>query len=1467
VRLKLTLSSGQQYDDILVTVDATAPVGSLAERLRVGHPSVRSPVPPGPTLTLTVSGSGTPARTLDPRTPLGEAGLRSGDVVELASDDSQRTATAAAHLKVVAGRNTTASFPIASGTSFVGRDRSCSVRLDDPLVSKRHLRLNVSDVVEVVDENSANGVMVNGERVQRAVLRSSDRVTIGDTTFVIDVQAQRAVLPGVTATQASHAVDFNRSPRLDPTYPGVELVAPEPPARTQPQRFPFIPLIAPVLMAGIMFAVTRNALSILFVALSPLMLVGSFLETRMSGKKAFAEATEQFRASLRDLAVQLQYAGDQERQWRRAEHPALAEVVEATRTRSPLLWTRRPEHDRFLQLRLGLGTQPSRNSVKLPMTNNTTPELWRELNAVAGQYANVDRVPVVASLRECGGVGVAGHLASSSPLVQGLVAQLAGLHSPSEVVVAALASPSSMGRWDWLKWLPHVNSEHSPLPVEHLASGASGAIALISSLEDLIASRVEQRSSNSDSALPLPVIVMLVEDDAAEERARLVTIAETGPSVGVFTIWSASRIEQVPAACRTFLEVDPNHGVGRAGFVDGGVGYAPVEVEALTPNDAARLARDLSPLVDSGALLEDQSDLPRQVSFLSIGGLELATQTDDVVERWRGTNSLPPEPGAPRLKRDNSLRALVGQSATDRFYLDLRTQGPHALVGGTTGAGKSEFLQSWILGMAVAHSPARVNFLFVDYKGGAAFADCVDLPHNVGLVTDLSPHLVRRALRSLNAELRRREHLFNRKKAKDLLELERRRDPECPPSLVIVVDEFAALVSEVPEFVDGVVNVAQRGRSLGLHLILATQRPAGVIRDNLRANTNLRVALRMADEADSDDVVGSTLAAGFDPSLPGRGVAKTGPGRLTSFQTGYVGGFTSSTPPPPPIDVTELRFGSGTVWEVPESVTALLEQPAVGPNDIRKVVDNVAAAAFAVALPKPRRPWLPDLPSTYRLEDLPSRRTDDELVFGVIDRPDDQEQPVVAFHPDRDGNMAVYGTGGSGKSALLRSLAIAAGFAPARGGPCLVYALDFGSRGLQMLEPLPHVGAVIPAEDVERTIRLLKMLRAMIDERAERYAKANASTIAEYRARAGRIDEARLLVLVDNFGAFRQAYELGQLGKWFETFVAIAADGRSVGVHVVVSADRPATIPSSLNSAIQRRLVLRLASEIDYAMLNTPDDVLTSASPPGRGYMDDSEVQAGIFSGDPNVAVQSAKIASLVQSMRRAGVVEAPPIARLPEVVRRSEVPAAVGGQPVLGVWDETLQPIGFEPVGSFVVTGPPQSGKSTTVASMVVSLRNWEARTPFVLFGGRRSAVVDTTEWMHAALDPDEMEPLALSLTERLGSDDPALAGLVVVIESIGDLLNGPADMALQDLLKACRTTDRFVIAEGETSAIGSSWPLLQAVRVSRYGIAMQPEQLDGDSIFKTSFPRTTRSEYPQGRGLFVRAGRVARVQVPLTT
>lgn len=1456
LRLNYIRQSGGGVD-LEIQADPDATVGQVAAAI-----AGRDPVDPRSPQALTLARydeRGQPITAIAAQR-LSESGIRSGMSVALAPDTSIHSSSnggAAAVVTIHTGPNAGRTVELGPGVATIGRDPMSDVVINDAMVSTRHAKLNVAgDLVEIIDDNSSNGILLAGELVPRATLRSGDRVVLGET--VISVSSPNSTI-GVAPLAST--IDFNRSPRVDPIYEGEELIPPDPPQPPQPQRFPMITAAAPVFMGLVMVMVTRNAMYAMFMLLSPVMLLGGYFENKRANRKAFEQAIEQFHANLADLVVRLRQATDEERVRRCIEHPGTADVVAAIADRNALLWTRRPEHASFMELRLGLGLQRSRNTVARNQSRNSTPELQAELDGVVKQFVMVDRVPVVGSFDRSGSIGVSGQSEARLSVARGLLLQLLGLHAPSELVVCAVASGRSAGNWDWIKWLPHVGSEHSPIDAVHLAATEPAAANLVAELYQLVTDRAAD-DSGKEAPRPIPRVVVVVEDDAPIERSRLVQLAEIGPSFGIHLIWVAARATDIPAACRSYVELDPASGQAATGrVVEAELSY-PVLIEPVDASSAERLAKSLAPVVDAGAMVDDESDVPSRVSFLAEQGLDLAEHAASVVDRWRESNSLHQSGVARRLKRDNTLRAFVGRTAQDPLHLDLRTQGPHALVGGTTGAGKSEFLQSWVLGMAAAHSPQRVTFLFVDYKGGSAFADCVSLPHSVGLVTDLSPHLVQRALTSLNAELRYREHVLNRKRAKDLLELERRGDPEAPPSLVIVVDEFAALVQEVPEFVDGMVNVAQRGRSLGLHLILATQRPAGVIKDNLRANTNLRVALRMADDEDSKDVVGTAAAAGFDPGIPGRAMVRTGPGRLWLFQSAYAGGWTTGEPDPPGIDVRTLVFGTSQEWEEPEVEEVYVgAEEDLGPPDIQRMVTTLRSASELAGIEAPRKPWLPELAYAYDLAELPNPRRDAELVFGVVDLPEEQRQGTIAFRPDQDGNMAVFGTGGAGKSTLLRTLAVAAGLT-ARGGPCFVYGLDFGARGLSMLETLPHVGSIIAADDSERTARLISSLRETIDERAVRYSAVNAGTIDEYRRLANEPDEPRILVLVDGFGSFRSTYEVGPLGALFDRFQTIVADGRPVGVHVVITADRLGAVPSAVQSSVQRKVALRLSTDMDLAMLNVPKGGFGETSIPGRCFVDMLETQVAVFGGSSDVAEQAASIDRLAISMRRAGVPDAPEIARLPESVELSSLDPTVEGLPVLGLADDTLGPIGFEPTGSFLVTGPPGSGRSTTVLTMVRSLARAQPSTRFVYVGQRRSPLA-ALQWDRSAIGPADAARLAEELTSEWQDGSDTTERRVLILDGVGELLNSDADYPLQDLLKVCRSEGVFVIADGENTDVGGSYPLLQTIKSSRCGIALQPDQSDGDMLFRTTFPRMSRADFPVGRGMLVRAGRATRVQV----
>ena len=1472
MKLKLTLASsilqpsGGESRDLVATVDSSTTIGDLATYLVQADPrGSRTQVPAGGEAEgeLTLAVVDRHHSPMDPCSTVPESGLRSGDTVAVIRRDESviDAGPPSAVATIVAGPGLGREFPLWRGTAYVGRGRGCEIQVSDSSVSRRHARIQVAgppEFPEVVDLGSANGIRVGGAEVPRAILKAGDRVGLGDT----ELEVRMLESPAGAVVGDSGSVAFSRSPRIAPLFEGRIFDLPDLPERPRPARLPWLAMMAPALLGVGMFAVTQSPLSLMFIAMSPMMLLGNHFEQRRSGRRDFEKLMVDFREDVEIMATKIRESLQVEAEQRRGEHPSSAECAEAARRLSPLLWTRRNDTPGFLQLRLGRAALSSRSSLKMPGVGRSRAEAWLELADAVQGLSVVPDVPVVVDLLSTGAVGVSGPRVVALPAARSIVLQAISLHSPAELIVTAFASTTSARDWDWLKWVPHTASAHSPIPVGHLASTAPACSALLSELEALIASTGQPGNGGGPTH---PRVLVLVENDSPTERSRLVQLAEDGWHQGICLVWLAPSTALLPAACRVFLEVEGSE--GGAGFVREGTVVTPVVVDAISLEETLSAVRALAPVEDSGAPVDDDSDLPRAVSLLMLTGTELARSEQAVIERWGESRSIltgPFAPDKPHLK-PGSLRAIIGQSAQGTFSVDLRADGPHALVGGTTGAGKSELLQAWILGMASAHSPQRVTFLLVDYKGGSAFRDCVQLPHTVGLVTDLSPHLVRRALASLSAELRYRERLLAQYHAKDLIELERRGEVEAPPSLIIIVDEFAALVQEVPEFVEGVVNVAQRGRSLGLHLILATQRPAGVIKDNLRANTNLRLALRMSDESDSHDVLGSAEAASFDPALPGRAVSRSGPTRLTPFQTGYAGGWTSDRPPPPQMKVETLGYGLGQVWEPPANQGDLDHDRAeLGPTDIQRLVSTIGVAAKTAELPTPRVPWLPQLRPVYDLATLPTARRDDQLAFAVADDPDNQSQPVVAFSPDKEGNLAVYGASGSGKSVLLRSIALAAGFT-VHGGPCHVYGIDFGNRALAMLETLPHVGSIVPGADHERLTRLLMFLRETIDDRAVRYSRASAATIPDYRRLADDPDEPRILVLVDGLTAFRQAYEMGGMVRWLDLFTSLAADGRPVGVHFVISVDQRTGMPSSLASAVQSRVVLRMAHPDDYDFLGVAGDVLSMASPPGRGLLNSAEIQCAVPGGTSEVTMQSRAVRAFGDAVRKAETSEAQPIRSLTDRVRLDDLASEVDGRPVLGIGSTSLSALAFEPRGSFVVTGPSGSGRTTSLASLARSLHRWNpAMTLYLITPRRSSELASLPDWTEVAAGADAIVAMAGRLQAEL-HEGTGQKPMAVIIERVDDLAGTAAESPLSGLVKACLDDDQFVAGEGETMFFGSSFGLPGLMKTSRSGLSLQPDGVEGQTVFRSSFPAFNRSDLPEGRGFLVQRGRPQLLQVAL--
>ncbi|MBD7956949.1 FHA domain-containing protein [Microbacterium sp. Sa4CUA7] len=1470
-------------EDIALAAEPGVRVGEVADSLVARDPSGvyrdGAYAPGTVTLEAHAPAVGGASEVLDPDDTLADLAPASGvEIAVVALDDAPQVDVA--YIEIVGGRFAGRRYAVPRGSTVIGRGADCGIVLDDPMVSNRHARLHVGrDRIELVDLNSANGIIVQGAPVARLEMQHGQEAELGSTVI------RAAYLPSQIAQSSPIGeVRFTRSPSVEPRYVGRELEGADPPTPADPQPFPWAAAILPAIAGVAMFAATGRAITLIFVAISPLMMISTWATAKSQQRRKLKLEHARFVGQIERLSARLAREREEESRIRAREAVPLHEIYDAVQNRAPLVWTRRPEHWSFLQVRLGVGDVPTRNTVKeTGNTDRAVPEQVTQLEELIASYELVPRTPAVEKLSDAGALGVAGDPAAVAAYGRALTAQLAGLHAPGDLVIGGLFGPGWAAQFADAKWLPHAMHSEAVFGGAPFADTASAAASLVSRLEEVLSARSPRGEEaplqlgaigDKQAALAagaavgsgsgpdggydgaLPAIVVLISDDAPVDRARLIQVLERAAGRGVYPIWMAADTAALPAACRTFVDLAAD-GAASVGYVRLGLTIDPVEVEGLTVPQFAQFCRRLSSYVDAGSIAADTSDVPRSVPMLQLIGKEMATDPGAVVDRWEQNGSI--LSAATRAPSAPKLRAIVGQAASGAMHLDLRAQGPHALVGGTTGSGKSEFLQAWVLGMAAEYSPQRVTFLFVDYKGGAAFAECTALPHCVGLVTDLSPHLVRRALVSLRAELHHRETLFTRKKAKDILELEKRGDPDAPPALVIVIDEFAALVNEVPDFVDGVVDVAQRGRSLGIHLIMATQRPAGVIKDNLRANTNMRVALRMADEVDSDDVIGTKDAAGFDPAIPGRGAAKTGPGRLTVFQSAYTGGWSFVEEEAPEVEFESFAFGPPRRWEAPKGDTESAERD-LGPNDQQRLVATMVAASKSASIAAPRRPWLDDLASVYDLT-LLRQRTDEKLLLGVQDVPQRQAQDTVYFEPDDDGHLAIYGTGGAGKSSTLRTLAIAAGITP-RGGPVEVYGLDFGSGGLRMLEAMPHVGAVIPADSGERVTRLFRMLKHELDRRGEAYAAVNAGTISQYRALAGRPDEARILVLIDGFPTFRSEYEaVTGRAEAYQVFQQIMTDGRSVGIHVALTADRGQAVPTALQSSIQKRVVLRLSDSDAYAMVGAPRDVLSAESPAGRAVVNGLETQIAVIAGAADPRAQAQAIGEFAEAMRRQGRTQAPPVRALPEVYGFDDLPRQVDGRPVLGLSGDTLDPIGFDPNGLFVVAGPPQSGRSNALRAMAEAVRRAHPGVRRYYIGSARSTLRDAVAWDDTAVDGGS----ASRLINDLLQDERGLEGVAVFLEGASEYATSLAEMPLSDFAKRVKRGDGLLVAEGETSDWTTSFGLLGDIKSSRRGVVLQPDTHDGEVVLKTAFPRLLKREFPAGRAMLAASGKTVRVHFPL--
>jgi DNA segregation ATPase FtsK/SpoIIIE, S-DNA-T family len=1349
---------------------------------------------------------------------LAEIGLYEGARVAPAqlapSGDGVREAL---QLRVISGLEAGRRMPLTGTGVVVGRELACDLVLEDGSVSRRHLRVVPSAgglQATLTDLGSANGTWLEGRRISApAEVAVGAIFEAGDVAFTLAAPAPGLELDPLREAGPAGTIPFNRPPRARSASPRAALHAPERPADPAPPRFSWASAIGPLILGGVMVVLLHSAVYALFMLLSPVLVAATWIEGRRHARRTASGHSREHMRELARFDAALTARQRQERDERRAQLPDLGEIVQRACAPDPRLWERRGDDEDFLALSGGLGELLAR-----PELDSRGPPAV-DAEALLARRERLNLVPVPVPLA-AGAVGIVGPRAKALAVARGLVCQAAVLHGPADLILTVLSDPDRAGAWDWAKWLPHCRDACS-----------GGARALIATAPQLVAELSAELTEAAQQSQRTILAVLdgdaLIEGRDALGRALL----RAGPRVSGIVI--ARSVQRLPAACTTVIEVGEDGAEGTIRRPQAGERSDAVLIAGISEPTARSCALALARFEDPELRLPGGA-IPDTVALTQLLGLG-AIDADHLRARWERAVAAP------------GLAARFALGEDGPFVVDLVNDGPHGLIAGTTGAGKSELLRSLVAALATEHSPERVNFVLIDYKGASAFGQCGALPHSVGLVTDLDEQLGARALESLEAELRQRERILREHRCSDLIEYGRlaadgRANPL--PRLLVIIDEFATLAAELPDFITALVGVAQRGRSLGVHLLLATQRPSGAVNENIRANTNLRVCLRVQAAQDSADVIDDPAAALIPRTQPGRAYVRLGPGELVPVQVALVSGISD-------------RVGHRAVQLIPFTLGPEAAPPTAAPSpaaprgasDLERIV--AAAREAHGGLAPPRRPWLEPLPAMVALDALPDLGPVRALAgdrgvlvaLGVADDPGAQSQYPVGWNLN-SGNLLIYGVLGSGVTTALATVALSLS---ALAAPDLVhiYVLDFGAGELGALAGLPHVAAVIAAGEHERQRRLLRYLHAQLDER-------RGLTAAQ---RAGL---PRVVLLIDGYSGFA-AEQDGAGGEGLrEALARVWADGPELGVHAAISADRVGAVPSSIASLAQQRLVLQLADVADYGQFGIRRHQIPRFTPGRALHGGTAQVLQIAHPGPLARAVAAAADRAPAAAPRPPGIEVLPAQVSVEDVLhtlRRATAPDDGALVLPLGLGDEDLRAAGFAlyPGEHALIAGPARSGKSTALLALAACAARVAPELERIGVALRRSPLADSALLSRVVSGAPELEAL---LAQLRGSARPALV-LIDDAEGIDD-----STRRLTDALGAPEPGFHAVVA-GRTEGLSAIGHWTMAVRRSRVGLLLMPNVATDGSLLGVTLPRRPPPPRRPGCGYLVGPRGLELVQV----
>jgi S-DNA-T family DNA segregation ATPase FtsK/SpoIIIE len=1409
---------------------------------------------------------------------------------------------------------------------------------------------------------------------------------------------------------------IDRPPRIQPELPFGDHDIPNPPEIEDNANRPILQAALPLVMILGYILVSmngsgRNMLMIIPMAVSVVASTALAFYSFQLDKKMRAEKEAAYKQLLVEIRRQMMEYKEMQSTFYHGNYPDTGTTLRIAQdlTRPPgehqedsrsgsRLWERRSTDKDFSVFRLGLGTLPSTVIYKLPTIENYGHPMIRDAVRLSEESRYVQNVPVTIPLRQNEDVkpeekdavkavrhaiGITGVMTEG--IYQFLWASLvdySAYQSPADARIYIIGSHNSRQQWRWAFSLPHCKETDGSASLvfesdqEERPDKEPDQVRLfLRSLRTILERRkvrIQDKEGSRDVAIPHLMVIIDVLDTVPswsalndlEAEACISLILQEGQRLGASIFFLVPSRAKVPSPCEAILEVDvepeTKKHVFRYAEVDLNTPRYVGEASIIENQDLARdFARALEPLSIRRGF---GSDLGTSVSIMEMLRLnsinEIEAFSKESWARWikpQNADWLGVEIG---LMAGNEVRRLTFSAKGD---------GVHGLVAGSTGSGKSELLTSLIIGLAVNYDPSIINFVLVDYKGGSAFEPFRHLPHVVDIVTNLEGSATGRMFASIKAELDRRQRLNTYTDSKDIvhyrkkgLHLEEGRQPY--PHLFIIIDEFAEMIAGNTEFKSQLESITRLGRSLGVTLILAAQRPIGVT-DQMRANIKFRICLRVETPEDSRELLRRSDAAFLPPGIPGRGYLQVGNENIELIQTSYTG--------------SDYR---GEAQNVKPNVIWLNRPKKVDPGKsgeppkLFEVINNMCInLSKEMDRPVQWRPWPAFLPRKISLEDsvdldymidtdiailrsnldvgnvpataeeaitntpiLTTAQTDGASevdaqkspeakeyplnglitkwvnqdyswkginwekeairpVIGLIDNPFEARQlPLVINFPV--GHAVIFGASGWGKTTFLRTLilSLAVKHSP---DELQIYIMDFGGRNLSMFKDMPHVGAIVTSEEEERVTRLLRKIGSIIEKRQILFSEAGANDLYTYNVKNPDKVQPAVLVAIDNFAEFKENFE-----NSMPTLISLVRESRAYGVHFIFTGDQPNALSGKLFSLVTERMTLKLSDASEYAEV-VGRGVSDMGNIAGRGFVRigqtplefQTALPVGITEDDNLKRIdENEKLKQLSQKLNRiwanrfkgeppATIETLPFIVSLDRVMQTKVFPKTNRILPFMGINDQDLDPylLDLQRQGPhFVIIGPPNSGKTTSLRTILISLASQYTPKDIMIvlvdfgkkffdYGGKRN-LAELPHVVNAITKPEDVDELAENLrVEAMDlATNPGRRKVYVLIDNYdsfseeGQKVIRTAVETIANLAREYGTSGLHFIASGSPNIISGQDDLRKQIVSSSFGLGLQTA--DTANRLNGRVPRSlAEAELPLGRGFIVKSGRTIMIQI----